>query len=69
MFQRPGRCKLLSLLYHANGPVKKCFVKGDIKAFGGWNIATDEIVLERKAHTYLLKHHLDRKADPQEVLQ
>jgi hypothetical protein len=71
MLQRPGRCKLLSPLYHANGPIKKSFVKGDIiiKVFGGWNIATDEMVLERKVHTYLLKRHLDRKADPQEVLQ
>ena len=71
MMQRPGRCKLLSPSYHANGPMKKSFVKGDIiiKAFGGWNIATDEMVLERNVHTYLLKRHLDRKADLQEVLQ
>jgi len=71
MLQRSGRCRLLSPLYHANGSIKKSFVKGDIiiKAFSGWNIATDEMVLERKVHTYLLKRHLDRKADPQEVLR
>lgn len=71
MLQCPGRYKLLSPLYHANGSIKKSFVKGDtiIKAFGDRNIATDETVLEQKVHTYLLKRHLDRKAGPQEVLQ
>ena len=71
MLQRLGRYKLLSPSYHANSFIKKTFVKGNtiIKAFGGWNIATDEMALERKVHTYLLKRHSDRKADPQEVLQ
>ena len=71
MLQRLGRYKSLSPLYHANGFIKKSFVKVDtvIKAFGGWNVAIDEMALERKVHTYLLKRHLDRKADPQEVLQ
>ena len=71
MLQRLGRYKSLSPLYHANGSIKKTFVKGNtiIKAFGGRNIATDEMALERKVHTYLLKRHLDHKADPQEALQ
>ena len=71
MLQCPGRYKLLSPLHYDNGSIKKSFAKGDtiIKAFGGRDIATDEMVMEQKVHTYLLKRHSDRKADPQEVLQ